>query len=79
VKHINDWHIKIRVNYFKPYDRRDTRPLDKALLKFNKKIKEVALMPELQENMNFISKSERKRNKKRIGRHRKQKQQKGLE
>ena len=73
MKHENNYNIKVGLHYFKNYDKRDTVPIDKALKKFNRKVKEIALFPEIQEREQFISKSERRRNKKRIGKYRKQK------
>lgn len=72
-KHLSNWNVKVDPHYFKNYDKRDTTPIDKALKKFNRKVKEIALFPEIQEREQFISKSERRRNKKRIGKYRKQK------
>ena len=66
----NDWHIKVDVHYHNKYNKKDTHPLDKALRKFNKKIKELGLMPEILEKSFFISKSETKRRNKRNGKYR---------
>jgi len=70
MKHENDWHLKVNVNYHKPYNKKDTHPLDKALRKFNKKIKELGLLPEILEQSYFTSKSETKRRSKRDGKYR---------
>jgi len=72
MKHINDYHIKVNVHYFKPYDKKNTDPLDKALGKFSKKIKLSGLLLEMHEREFFISKSEKKRKAKRIGKFRRQ-------
>jgi len=76
MKHINDWHLKVNVHYFKPFNVKETGPIDKALSKFNKKIKEIGLMPEVQERMHFTSKSETRRKEKRFGVYRQRKNNK---
>lgn len=75
MKHINDWNVRVNPHYFKPYDAKDTKPLDRAVKKFNRKIKDAGIMPEIQDRMHFISRSEKRRKKKSVGTHRNKREQ----
>lgn len=70
MKHINDWQVKVDVKYKNPFNIKDTFPIDKAISKFNRKIKESGLMVELQDRTHFTSKSAKRRKQKNAGKYR---------